>query len=142
MSKMTDLLLRGTEAVKAVQERELEVSRLSAALGEPFKVKIRALSIDEFDGLPKGDEFRVHIVVKAMTEPSMKDEQLRRAYAPAGRKNPLLPTELVKTLFLAGEIANIATEVLTLSGYSDDSVRSISSVDDAVNAAAAEVEKN
>lgn len=139
---IVELLIKGKDAVSATPEKELEVSRLSKLLGEHFCMKVRALSADEFDTVSKNENMRIAIILKATTSPNFKDESLRRAYTPQGRKNPLTPKELVETLFLPGEITNISSEIFTLSGFSDDAVRAIETKDDLENAITNEVVKN
>ena len=139
---IVDLLIKSKDTVTAVPEKELEVSRLSCLLGEPFLMHIRALTIDELDAVSKSENMRVATVLKAVVSPGLKDEALRKAYTPQGRKNPLTPKELAETLFLPGEIANIHSEILMLSGFSSDAVRAIETKADLEAAVADEVIKN
>ena len=90
---------------KKVTERptgEFEVSRLSKILGEKFMLKAKALTMSELEAFPKGEKFKIHVIVTGISEPNLKDKELRDKYTPAGRKNPLTPVELVETLFFAG----------------------------------------
>lgn len=137
-----DLLIKGKKDVLATPEKELEVSRLSKLLGERVTLKIRALTADEFDTVSKTENMRIAVILKAVTQPNLKDENLRRAYTPQGRKNPLTPKELAQVLFLPGEITNISSEILALSGFCDDAVKEIKTEKDLENAITNEVIKN
>ena len=54
--------------------------------------------------------------LEGMVEPNLKNDELRKKYKAAGYD------ELVKEIFLPGEIKRIATHVMALSGFRADSV--------------------
>ena len=124
MSTMMDLLLGAGDKITERQEETVDVSRLSKLLGSRFTVTLHSLSMAEFDSLPKED-WGVHVILLAASDPNFKDETLRRHFTPEGRKTPLSPVELVKTLFLPGEIVNMRNIVSDLSGFGDDAVEKI-----------------
>ena len=142
MSNIIDLLIRNANSIQKPQTKELEVSRLSAITGEKFKITVRALTMSEFDSFPQGENARLHSVIKGIISPSLKDEQLRKAYTPENRKNMLTPKELVQELFTPGEIANIGSEILALSGFNEEAIIAAKTIDDIENAEAIEVAKN
>ncbi len=125
MSSMIDLLLGAGDKVMERPEEELEVSRLSKVLGAPFKMRVRALTGNELSNMPTGEDFAAHVVLQGVMDPDLRHEELRKKYTPEGRKTPITPAELVKILFLPGEIQNIRLAVMELSGYSDDALRKI-----------------
>lgn len=123
---MLDMLLAADVGIFTdTPQSELEVSRLSKALGGPFIITVRALSFREFDRLPKGDDFKAHAILTATAEPVFKDQQLAQKLTPKDRKSPLTPVEVVYTLLLPGEVANIFNEISRLSGYDDEAVARI-----------------
>ena len=77
------------------------------------------------DALPKGEKFKTHIILAAVTDPDLKSKQLREKFTPEGRKNPLTPVELVETLLLPGEAVNLYNSIMDLSGFGDDAVEKI-----------------
>ena len=69
----------------------------------------------EMDALPKGEKFKTHIILAAVTDPDLKSKQLREKFTPEGQ-NPLTPVELVETLLLPGEVVNLHNSIMDLSG--------------------------
>ena len=124
MSSMMDLLLGSGSKITERQTEVVDVSRLSKLLGSRFTVTLRSLTMAEFDALPKED-WGIHVILESATDPDFRSEELRRHFTPEGRKTPLTPVELVKTLFLPGEIVNMRNVVSDLSGFGDDSIEKI-----------------
>ena len=122
---MLDLLLSAGDDVLERSTEQLEVSRLSKKLGQPFMITVKSLTLSEFSNAGTGDERIVHILLKGVTEPDLSSEALRKKFTPKERKTPLTPVELVKVLFLPGEIFNIYNAISDLSGFSDDAVAKI-----------------
>ena len=121
---MLDLLL-GAENITERPEDEVEVTRLSKKLGQPFILKIKALTMREFDAVPVGADRPAHIVLAGVTEPSFASEQLRKKYTPAGRQTPITPVELINTLLLPGEVINTYNAITELSGFGEGAVAKI-----------------
>ena len=105
--------------------------RLSEVLGEAFKVKCRAIDGERYADIQRSAidlnkkgglrninlyEMQVLTVIDGVVEPSMKDQRLLAYFA------CVTPKDLVKKLFLAGEIAELSNVITELSGYdkSDD----------------------
>jgi hypothetical protein len=123
---MIDLLLAADASrLTELPTEELEVSRLSALIGEKFTITIGALTMRQFDTLPRGDDFKVHVVLEAIKEPNFRDPKLAEKLMPAGRKTPLTPVEVVNHLFLPGEIINIYNAITELSGFGEDAVERV-----------------
>lgn len=125
MSSMLDLLLGASEKVTERPTGEFEVSRLSKILGEKFMLKAKALTMSELEAFPKGEKFKIHVIVTGISEPDLKNKDLREKFTPTGRKNPLTPVELVETLFLPGEVSNLYNAIMELSGFGDDAIEEI-----------------
>ena len=121
---MMDLLLGAGKQITERQTEIADVSRLSRLLGSRFTVTLHSLTMAEFDALPKED-WGVHVVLEAASDPDFRNEELRKHFTPEGRKTPLTPVELIKTLFLPGEIVNLRNIVSDLSGFGDDAVEKI-----------------
>ena len=93
-------------------------ARFSEEAGEDVIVTLRALDFDQLEEIntlheTDGD---VYVVLEGMVEPNLKNDELRKKYKAAGYD------ELVKEIFLPGEIKRIATHVMALSGFRADSV--------------------
>ena len=123
---LTEMLIGKADEITRLPEKELEISRLSELCGEPFKIRIKALPLSVYDAMPKEESVRTYTLLRGIISPSLSDEALRRAYTPKERKNPITAKELAEKLFLAGEIANIASEILALSGFNEDAVKKVS----------------
>ncbi|HWQ59056.1 MAG TPA: hypothetical protein VN540_08540 [Clostridia bacterium] len=124
MDNMTVMLLGASADLTECPVGEFEVSRLSKKLGQPFMVKGRALTMREFDDMPK-ENFKQHVILKAVFEPDFKDADLASKMKPQGRKTPLTPIEVIDELFLPGEIVNLYNCITELSGFGDDAVAKI-----------------
>lgn len=121
-----DMLL-GESAAKLSErpEKELEIKRLSDLFGQPFVVQLRGLTMRELDDLPKGDDFKTHVVVRGTVEPDLKSAALAEKFKPQGRKTALLPQETAQALFLPGEIMALYNAITELSGFGDTAVEEI-----------------
>lgn len=122
---ITEMLIGKAEEIIKLPEKELEISRLSQLCGEPFRIKIKALPLSVYDAMPKEDGMRTYTLLRGIISPSLSDEALRKAYTPKERKNTITAKELAEKLFLAGEIANIASEILAVSGFNEDAVKKV-----------------
>jgi len=119
-----DLLLKMDRGkVKAIPTKEVEVKRLSAIAGQPFKVKLQAVPGDKWNdiagtvsGADDATNYKSskHLLLVGMVDPDLKSHELQEAYGAAS------PLDLLEKLFLAGEIMNIAAEVTDLSGFGGD----------------------
>ena len=107
--------------------KEIEFKRLSSKIGEPFVVEVRGLSGDRYTEIAsmmfsgKGTvdaqkTFKVNCLfaLEAMVSPDLKDKALLEHFECA------TPLELLKKMFLPGEISKISEEVGKLSGFSDN----------------------
>lgn len=126
MSLIDKLLQMDKAKLMEMPKREIEFERLTKVLGEPFKVRCRAIDGERYayiqrsaiDLNKKGGlrninlyEMQVLTVIDGVVEPSMKDERLLAYFG------CVTPKELVKKLFLAGEIAELSNIITELSGY-------------------------
>ena len=110
-----------------VPTKTMEIKRLSKMTGQPFMVKIKALSGRRYLGyadmardnnntisMDKLCDANSLIVCAGMVEPDMKNKELQEHF---GAKTP---KDLVEKIFRGGEIGKIADEIAELSGYGKD----------------------
>ena len=126
MSLIDKLLQMDKGKLMEMPTKEVELPRLSQVLGETFKVKCRAIDGERYADIQRSAidlnkkgalrninlyEMQVLTLIEGVVEPSMKDERL------LGYFGVVTPKELVKKLFLAGEIAELSNVITELSGY-------------------------
>jgi len=131
MSLIDKLLQMDKGKLLNMPTREVEMPRLSEILGEDFRVKCKAIDGERYADIQRSAidlnkkgglrninlyEMQVLTVIDGVVEPSLKDERLLAYFG------CVTPKELVKKLFLAGEIAELSNVITELSGYdkSDD----------------------
>ena len=96
---------------KQLPTAEYEVKRLSELYGEPFILKLQGITYDgisDLKGVADGD---LQIILEGTVSPNLRDSRLTERYGCA------TPAELVKAIFLPGEIAEIVKAVEKLCGY-------------------------
>ena len=109
--------------------KEIEIKRLSELMGSPFNVKCQAIDGERYADIQrtavdlnkKGGlrninlfEMQVLTVLDGVVEPSLKDKKLIEHFG------CVTPKDLVKKLFLSGEIADLSNAITELSGYEKD----------------------
>ena len=129
MSLIDKLLQMDKSKLMEMPTKEVEFERLTKLLGEPFKIRCKAIDGERYADIQrsavdlnkKGDlrdinlfEMQVLTVIDGVVEPSLKDKRLLAYFGCA------TPKELVKKLFLAGEIAELSSVITELSGYDKD----------------------
>ncbi len=126
MSLIDKLLQMDKAKLMEMPTKEVELPRLSELTGESFKVKCKAIDGEKYADIQRSAidlnkkgalrninlyEMQVLTLIEGVVEPSMKDERL------LGYFGVVTPKELVKKLFLAGEIAELSNVITELSGY-------------------------
>lgn len=126
MSLIDKLLQMDNKTIMEMPKREVEVPRLTQVLGEPFKVVCQAIDGERYADIQKASidlnrkggvrninlfDMQVLTVIDGVVEPSLKDTKLLQHF------NCVTPKDLVKKLFLAGEVAELSNVVTELSGY-------------------------
>ena len=126
MSLIDKLLQMDKAKLMEMPTRGVEMPRLSEVLGEQFKVTCKAIDGERYADIQRSAidlnkkgalrninlyEMQVITLIEGVVEPSMKDERL------LGYFGVVTPKELVKKLFLAGEIAELSNVITELSGY-------------------------
>ena len=110
-----------------VPTKTMEIKRLSKLNGQPFMVKIKALSGRRYLGyadMARDSNGKVNvdkvcdanslITCAGMVEPDMKSRELQEHF---GARTP---KDLVEKIFKCAEIGKIADEIAELSGYGND----------------------
>ena len=126
MSIIDKLLQMDSAKLTEMPTKEIEIQRLTEIMGEPFKIKCQAIEGERYADIQRSAvdlnkkggiknfnlfDMQVLTVIDGVVEPSMKDSKLIKHFGCA------TPKDLVKKLFLAGEIAEISNVVTELSGY-------------------------
>ena len=126
MSLIDKLLQMDKAKLMEMPTKKVELPRLSELTGESFKVKCKAIDGEKYADIQRSAidlnkkgalrninlyEMQVLTLIEGVVEPSMKDERL------LGYFGVVTPKELVKKLFLAGEIAELSNVITELSGY-------------------------
>lgn len=129
MSLIDKLLQMDKSKLMEMPTKEVEFERLTKLLGEPFKVKCKAIDGERYADIQRSAvdlnkkgglrdinlfEMQVLTVIDGVVEPSLKDKRLLAYFG------CVTPKELVKKLFLAGEIAELSNIITELSGYDKD----------------------
>lgn len=130
MSKM-DLLLKLDCKKLQKPYKEVEITRLSEIVGEPFLVRCEALTADEFADLQKSvslsaqgdvdidENIQVNTVIKGVSDPDFSNQKVIEKF------KAVTPVEAVNNILLPGEISSIYTVITQLSGFGKDSVKEI-----------------
>lgn len=110
MSEILDLLLKTD--IKNVQEKKIKVKRLSTK-DNPFILSLKSLNYNKVAEIKElsGDDTPIHIMMAGVTDPDFKNQALLQKY------EAITPVELIKKIFLPGEIEDISREIEKLSGY-------------------------
>lgn len=129
MSIIDKLLLMDKGKFAEVPTKKIEIPRLSALLGEKFEVTCKAIDGERYSDIRKNAidinkkgnvkginiyQMQVLTLIDGVVEPSLKDPKLLAHFG------CVTPKDLVKTLFLGGEIDDIANTISNLSGYDKD----------------------
>ncbi|MDO5565473.1 MAG: hypothetical protein Q4G59_02370 [Planctomycetia bacterium] len=126
MSLIDKLLQMDKAKLMEMPTRKIELPRLSEVMGETFNIRCQAIDGERYADIQRSAidlnkkgglrninlyEMQVLTVIDGVVEPSMKDERLLAYFG------CVTPRELVKKLFLAGEIAELSNVITELSGY-------------------------
>jgi len=73
------------------------------------------------DVVLNNNKFKYLMVLNGLVEPNIMDANVRREIAAAkNRPNDIEPTQVLKMLFLSGEIEGLAVKILELSGFGEE----------------------
>lgn len=131
-----DLLLGSDIGEIKLPTKRMEITRLTEVYGKPFVITCRALSPEKYEEVQdmavavKGKDVDLDVsllqvfvtiegVVDEAGKPMLKNRDLMAKF------KAHTPKELVRKLFLSGEIASIYSEIAKLSGFGDDAVTEV-----------------
>lgn len=120
MSNALNLLMSCNQEALKKPTKQIEIPRLTEALGEKFEVTVQAINMGQFktiirdSGLTEEDptsafEMQMLSVKLGMIDPKVTDKNLQK------QLNAQNWEELTNKLFLMGEIATISEAVMELS---------------------------
>ena len=140
-----DLLLGSDLGTIKQPHKDMEITRLSEALGAPFVVRCEALSPDTYEEVQENaikingkdvdldmNKLQMLTVIEGVKATAV-DENGNRVAAGLLLKNKELlsrfkaptPKELCRKLFLSGEVANMYNAITKLSGFSETAVKEL-----------------
>lgn len=131
-----DLLLGADIEKIELPSKQVEITRLSAVYGAPFIVTCKALTPEKYEEVQdmsvavKGKDVDLDVVlmqtltviegvVDAEGKPMLKNKDLMAKF------KAQTPKELVKKIFLSGEITSLYGEIGKLTGFSDNAITEI-----------------
>lgn len=131
-----DLLLGSDIGEIKLPSKQVEITRLSELYNSPFILTVSAISPDKYEEIQdmavsiKGKDadvevtlFQQLVVMEGVLDPAgkplFKNKDLMNKF------NAKTPKELIKKILLSGEIANIYSEISTLSGFGEGSVKAV-----------------
>jgi hypothetical protein len=131
-----DLLLGSDIGEIKLPTKEMEITRLSNVFGAPFVITVSALSPDRYEEVQdmavsvKGKDadieislLQILVVLEGVVDPNGKPMFKNRDLMSKFKAST--PKELVRKIFLSGEIASIYGEIANLSGFGEDAVTEV-----------------
>ncbi len=108
-----DLLLRPDtpDVQKQRPTSQVKVLRLSELFGEDVVFSLRALSYNDTQELMNTPEGDIQVILEGVTAPNLRDPRLLERFQCA------TPADVVKTVFITGEISEIFHTIERLSVY-------------------------
>lgn len=131
-----DLLLGSDIGEIKLPTKQLEIPRLTEVYGAPFIITCKALTPEKYEEVQdmavavKGKDvdldvnlLQLFVVIEGVVDdagkPMLKNKDLM------SKLKASTPKELVRKLFLSGEIANMYGAISELSGFGDDAVKEV-----------------
>ncbi len=129
---LTEMLLSNDINEFKLPEKELEIKRLSALYKQAFIIRFRAIRPDEEEEIQRdcmtitkdgvevdSSKMKYLTAARCMLDPDIKNKDLQKKF-----KAPNF-MELLKKLFLIGEITSVYDEIQELSGYGKNKVEEV-----------------
>lgn len=140
-----DLLLGSDLGTIKQPHKDMEITRLSEALGAPFVVRCEALSPDTYEEVQENaikingkdvdldmNKLQMLTVIEGVKATAVDENGNRVADGLLLKNKELLsrfkaptPKELCRKLFLSGEVANMYNAITKLSGFSETAVKEL-----------------
>lgn len=115
------------DTLDRIEEKDIEIKRLSKKFGEPFLVRYRGLPGDQYTEVisdiadkkgnvnaAKAYRANIRVALAGIISPDLKDERLQ------AHLKCKTPKDLLERLFNGGEITRIADAIGELSGFGED----------------------
>ena len=117
-----ELLL--SKEITKLPEKVIKHKRLTMECGQDVTFKLRALPYEKSSEIMKlhQEDAEVYIVLDGVIEPNLRNDELMKKYG------VITPAELIKKLFLHGEIVDISREIERLSGFRINTIETINEI--------------
>lgn len=129
---LTEMLLSNAIEDFKLPEMELEIKRLSELYKQPFVITFRAIKPDEEEDIQKdcmtitkdgvdvdSSKMKYLTVAKCLLSPDVRNKDLQAKFKAANYM------ELLKKLFLIGEVSAVYDQIQELSGYGKNKVEEV-----------------
>jgi hypothetical protein len=129
---LTEMLLSSDISDFKVPEKELEIKRLSSLYKQPFVITFRAIRPDEEEEIQRdcmsitkdgvevdSSRMKYLTVAKCLLSPDVRNKELQKKFSAENHM------ELLKRLFLIGEVSAVYEQIQELSGYGKDKVEEV-----------------
>lgn len=129
---LTEMLLSSDISEFKVPEKELEIKRLTSLYKQPFIITFRAIRPDEEEEIQRdcmtinkdgvevdSSRMKYLTVAKCLLSPDVRNKELQKKF------NAENHMELLKRLFLIGEVSAVYEQIQELSGYGKDKVEEV-----------------
>ena len=131
-----DLLLGSDIGEIKLPTKKMEITRLTELFGKPFVITCRALTPEKYEEVQdmaiavQGKDvdldvtlLQIFVVIEGVVDdagkPMLKNKELMTKF------KATTPKELLRKLFLSGEIANMYGAISELSGFGDNAVKEV-----------------
>ncbi|MCX7710064.1 MAG: hypothetical protein N2484_09455 [Clostridia bacterium] len=129
---LTEMLLSNDINEFKMPEKELEIKRLSELYKQPFIITFRAIKPDEEEEIQRdcmtitkdgvdidSSKMKYLTAGKCLMNPDIRNKELQKKFNAANYM------ELLKKLFLIGEVTAIYEQIQEISGYGKDKVEEV-----------------
>jgi uncharacterized protein with GYD domain len=125
MSYIDLLLETDVEKLKTNKQKKYEVKRLSKVLGEKFVITCVPLTQEQIVHIGEVAKDNADVKLHAMVEACRIDGKKFNDKRLLEKFNVVAAKDVIKTLFLPGEIAEVYGLINDLSGFSKDAVTEV-----------------
>ena len=119
---MVDKLLKADLANKLANKptKKVKMERLSKLLGFDFIVTLQAIDPERYADIQKmavdftngsAENMQTQTLLAGIADPDLKNKDLLEKFGAS------IPSDIIRKLFLAGEIADLTAQITELNGY-------------------------
>lgn len=116
-----DFLLNNDTAISNIK-KDVKINRLSDFAGSDIVFKIRAISYDEYVKILREDDnanVKLKVCSMGVLDPNLNNKSLQAKYNAADAE------DLVDKMLLMGEISMLYDEICDISGFNDESAKTV-----------------